>query len=307
MITRKSSVVLVSAMLAACGGGGGGDGGGVEPPAPELIKMATQVAVLPENTSGDLFFLSNATDLAFEITNENPAGVGTIALNDKSLFITVGETDRPGVISGTLYSAAKGINDSSAKEISVVVENTSALAIQEQAENLVAQSDDILALSEDKAVLQFILEASYLSSLLGLSEKNSRISGFQPENSVNYSVAWLEIEDLKGILTSYQNGNTSDTALASELDEANIAIESFGDYGAQALSDVQMYSDVFFGDLTQTKLAYDPASGRYSRYLGHPSMGSYDQESWSFSPGYELLTSLIPATLTESILVCEAP
>src|SRR5690606_10392495 len=103
----------------------------------------------------------------------SPSNIGSITLNGNILEISTLETDRPGRISGVLYSKEKGKSHSSAKDISVIVINTSAMSIENKASHIETQSDDLLSLKEDYAIFQLILEASYLNSLIDYNEKSS--------------------------------------------------------------------------------------------------------------------------------------
>jgi len=303
-VHKKLGVILLStAILSACGSGGSA------PPAPDPdpIEMNTQVIAVSENSSGSLSYSSVFSDLVFEITEANPADIGSVVVEDNTLAITAGETDRPGVINGVLYSQERGMGDGSSKSVSIVVTNDSAVPVLEQVSDLLEQRSDVLNLSEDAAVFQFVMDASYLSSLVNSEQKEAFVSGFDPVTSASFAPAAVAIDDLQSVFDSYNSGNTSDSAVISALDQASSAISSHGQYAANELTDIQTYADVFFGDLSQTDLTYDSESGRYSRYLGQLSMGTYDQQSWQFSPNYELLTPLVAQQLSDDLLVCEAP
>lgn len=309
MIKKTSSILLVSAILTACGGGGGGSDPAPAPvpaPEPDLIEVSSQTLSVPENTSGIITITSSAEDLAFDITDQHPSGAASVTLGEGSLTVEASEVDRPSRISGTLYSRAKGINDSTSKDISIVISNTSAQAVLTQSEQLVDQSSEVLSLAEDKAVMQFVLESAYLSSLISNSEKTTLIDGFDAQSAPTYATTASEIEYLEVTLQDYMQGNLSDSELSAAVSNATTVVASHSDYAAQELADISVYSDVFLGDLTQTQMAYDETSGRYSRYLGQASMGAYSDGAWSFNGSYTLLSSLITTLPSDPILLCEA-
>lgn len=294
--------MAASVALAACGGGGGG---GKSTP-PELIKMSKQVISVEENSSASLSFSSDLQDLAFELTDETPSGLGAVVLAGSALEITAGDTDRPGQISGVLYSQERGVSHNSAKDITVVIKNTSAQALEEQVENLLQQRGEIMGLAEDKAVMQFVLESAYLSSLITDSDKSSQINGFDAQNGRFYINLTSEISTLESVFQDYNQGSASDSQLSSTLEDTNASVANHSDYAAQKLAEISTYSDAYLGDLTQTEMTYDPISGRYSRYLGQSSMGSYSNEGWGFNADYLLLSDLITQNLSDPLLLCEA-
>lgn len=300
-MNRKSQIVILSSLiLSACGGGGGGGSD------PEFIKLEQQAVSLAEGSEASISFSSSFDDLSFQVTETTPAGVGSVTLQSGQLKISASETDRPGVISGVLYSQGKGVNHSTSKTVSIAVQNASAKDLEAQASNLIDQKQDILALNEDKAIYQFIVEASYLNGLIDYNQKDTLLSSFSAQSAPTYSSINTELNSFEAALTSYEKAGISDTDLAAALTNTDASITGHSDYAAQKLSEISTYSDPYFGDLTITSMAYDPISGRYSRYLGQEAVGAYEGENWSFLADYQLLSSLVIRTLSGSIPVCEA-
>lgn len=300
-MNRKSQIIILSSfILSACGGGGGGGSD------PEFIKLEQQAVSLAEGSESAISFSSSFDDLSFQVIETTPEGVGTVTLQSGQLKISANETDRPGIISGVLYSQGKGVSHSTSKPVSIAVQNASAKDLEAQASDLVNQKQDILALNEDKAIYQFIVEASYLNGLIDYNEKDALLSSFSAQNAPTYSAISSEIDSFEAALSSYEKAEISDADLAVTLTNANASITDHSDYAAQKLSEISVYSDPYFGDLTITSMAYDPISGRYSRYLGQEAVGVYEGETWSFVADYQLLSSLVIRTLSGSIPVCEA-
>lgn len=302
MIKKISAVVFFASLLAACSGGGGKS---PAPVAEDLIKIPSQVFSFDENAQNSILISSEINDLVLEITEMHPSGFGSVILNGDRIEITLKDLDRPSRISFVIYSKGKGIDDASAKKISVVAINSSGAGIEEQGRNLQTQSDDLLNLKEDKSIFQFVLETTYLNSLIDHNEKLALMSGFAPQDSAAHGSLQIEINDLNSAMALYEKGNLSDIDLQKAITDVSQVLSSHGDYAAQKLSEILIYSDPFFSDLIHTTLSYDAQSGRYSRYLGQSTMGSYTEGTWAFNENYHLLSTLVTTHLSDPILICE--
>lgn len=300
-MTQKTVIVFMTAsLLSACGGGGGSD------TPRQIITMGQQSVSLGENTSASLPFTTSASDIAFQITSEQPKKVAVVTVKENVLEIAATETDRPSSLTGILYSEARGIDDGSSKKISVVVGNTSAAKLEARATKLLDQKEDLLALAEDRAIFRFVVDIAYLNSLISHSEKLAFMDDFSASSQPTHGALGVQVNSFATALNDYGSGEISDADLQAKLEFVDDAIASHGQFAATMFSDVAHLSSAFIGDLSVTTLAYDPVSGRYSRFLGHAETGAYSDSNWSFKPDYTLVDSWVSKNVASTLSVCGA-
>lgn len=301
-MNSKSSFVLlmVTGALAACGGGGDSES-------------------TPTRTSGDVSFDQSYVTAAeastvevsgsfaghrqVQVVSDNRTQVSvSISADQTHLVIRPREVDRPRTLNLALVFGDDP--QQSPVDLTVHVENTSAIGMEQQVSDLLAQREALLSLEQERVLYHFFVDIAYLESDISHSGKQQLMDQFLPSASPHHASTRNAFEKLQQNQDQYERGSLPDYLLTEALNTLQDELELHAGFGAEKLADIAEHTELaapgFKQALTNSKPEYSDETGIYSRFLSD-AFGRFEGDQFVLDSAYAPLEDLIRSRKQQEI------
>ncbi|MDK8465900.1 hypothetical protein [Marinobacter sp. SS13-12] len=299
-----SLLATLTLSVTGCGGGGGSS--------PEASQNSSPV-VQPSLDKNYLSIGEGVTTLLSgsleEATLESYDAGSDLELNvalvpeRNGLSIEAPHVDSPRVV--TLLLVFANGDSTFHEEVSVHIRNTSAQQLEQQVRNIINDSLSLLGLEQDLALYQFSIDFAYLNGLIPNSEKTQLLNAFTPERSPAHLLLKSELSKLATSYSDYSQGLLKDSELEQTVESINELARQHGRYGIDQLARVSHFSEVIVPTLTSGSMVLSDEAGFFSRFVGNPEYGTWQDDRFELTPPYDKVSSLIRSKLSQDIR-CDA-
>lgn len=275
------SCIAVALFSAGCGGGGGGD-------QPQTVRINDKVELSVPESTVERVSASNTVDKIEPVqASEN----FTLSFNGSEISIVASDLERPVLGSYDVYMS-KG-KDTLIQRYEIMGVNTSAQLIESQAFAIQENADDILALSEDKKIYEYLVDLGYLRGDLTPAQRDALIDKFDATAQATYSAAKSSFEQLSQAFDGYQTGVIGESALETYLNTAVADLDAHAAYGYGMIRNLDATTSAVMATLPDSGLEFVEAQARFSRYFAD-SMLTTDPETGAttYTTGFDILTPL---------------
>ncbi|SNC74813.1 hypothetical protein SAMN04487881_2572 [Marinobacter sp. es.048] len=280
-----ASCIAVALFATGCGGGGG-SGSGSDKPQTVRINEKVEFSIAEDTT--DSVPARNTID---RIEPVQPSESFTLSFTGSDISIVASELEQPVLGTYDVYMS-KG-NDTLIQRYEIMGINTSAQAVESRAFNIQQNADEILALSEDRKVYEYLIDLGYLREDLTPAQRDELIDDFDATGQPTYASARSSFKQLSQAYDDYQAGIIGESALQSYLNTALSEVASHDDYGYGMIRKLDATSSAVMSTLPNSGLEYVESQARFSRYFAD-SMLKTDPETGQvyYVAGFEILTPL---------------
>ncbi|ROQ39380.1 hypothetical protein EDB94_3784 [Marinobacter sp. 3-2] len=273
--------IAVALLSTGCGGGGGED-------KPQTVRLSDTKELSIAENSADSFSATNAIN---KIEPVEPSDSLNLSFDGTEVTITASNLDKPVLGVYDLYMS-KG-KDTLIQRYEIMGINTSAQALESQAFAIQQNAEEILALSEDKKIYEYLVDLGYLREDLTPARRDELIDDFDATAQSTYESAESSFQQLSQAYDDYQAGTIGESALQSYLNTAVSELASHDDYGYGMIRNLDATSSAVMSTLPNSGLEYVESQARFSRYFDE-SMLTTDSETGqvSYVSGFEILAPL---------------
>lgn len=273
--------IAVALLSTGCGGGGGND-------KPQTVRLNDTLELSIAENSADSFSATNAIK---KIEPVEPSESLSLSFDGVEVTITASNLDKPVLGVYDLYMS-KG-KDTLIQRYEIMGINTSAQALESKAFAIQQNAEEILALSEDKKIYEYLVDLGYLREDLTPAQRDALIDDFDATAQPSYASTQTSFQQLSQAYDNYQAGTIGESSLQSYLNTALSELAGHDDYGYSMIRSLDASSSAVMSTLPGTELEYVESQARFSRYFAD-SMLATDPETGqvSYVAGFEILTPL---------------
>lgn len=307
--------LVVALLLTACGGGGGSGSGsagnGSDNGADSfrgvrsdngLVTLNNAMYAGPEGQPLDISGAFPAPE-SVQVSGDFTGGISVVETGPNRLTLALPQVDRP--LNAGLTLSFRFADDTAEVEISVVVQNASAVDLETTVQNTLDQKEELLSLTQDAVLYKFFLQMGYLSGDLTNSQLQARLAEFQPDQGPWAFDVGFALENLQQNEWRYRQGEISEAVLQRELDYAQSMIVNHGAYGREQLSKIRNFITAVLPDgLAGGQFVYVDEAAIYSRFLGSSGFVDATGQGLELSPAYRSIASLVQVRKNQTIC-CE--
>jgi hypothetical protein len=273
--------IAVALLSTGCGGGGGED-------KPQTVRLSDTKELSIAENSADSFPATNAIT---KIEPVEPSDSFSLSYDGTTVTIKASNLEKPVLGVYDLYMS-KG-KDTLIQRYEIMGINTSAQALESQAFAIQQNAEEILALSEDKKIYEYLVDLGYLREDLTPARRDELIDDFDATAQSTYESAESSFQQLSQAYDDYQAGTIGESALQSYLNTAVSELASHDHYGYGMIRNLDATSSAVMSTLPNSGLEYVESQARFSRYFDE-SMLTTDSETGqvSYVSGFEILAPL---------------
>lgn len=286
----RPALLLSTLFLAGCIGGGGSSSGDTTDTSADATAACGQAEVrnllVGESQSGhiDVPLCFDADKGAVDAGEH----ISDVAYRNDRLTFAAREVDRPRETQVDVLDP----DGNTQLRVNIAIKNTSGEPLENRATHLVAETQSILELREDRRLYDYLLEVAYLEERITWTEKRALMQDWRPESRDAHARMERRLKRVAEVLGAYQSGGASETELASASSNALTTLSSHGEYGARRLSELASEQSSPVPDTSHGTLTYRDRAETVSRRVGNRDYGDFQGGEWRFAPTFTFLDAV---------------
>lgn len=298
------SASSLALLLLGCGGGGSsGDTGTTEEKTIPSPTLNNSYYTIEEGVQTRLAGNLHGAEIeSYAIEDEIDLTVSA-SPDDQGLIVKAPFVDAPRLVKLLVTFTSNGATYE--QSLSIQIRNTSAQETEEKTQLIITDASSLIDLEQDLALYHFSIDTAYLHGLIPHTEKLRLLAEFSPESSPAYAPLTSELAELTTAFSAYEKGLVSDSELKQHIDVIDALAQQHGEYGIQKLIDVSDFSDAIIPALTSGTLTFSEKTGFFSRFVGNPDYGHWQDGDFDLNESYAPIASLIRTNLSQDIR-CDA-
>lgn len=286
-------------LLGGCvGGGGGGDNsdsitsgnsGATPQSTPDLPPLVM--------VSGDTLIRDISREFAnddhlqeMELLSNNEYVTGHYQQGILTLEAAVVDVPVSSTLRLTLMSSGEEIVDFTVS----VNPSASAAEVAVEADQLLAQAQDLKTLSEPLGLYTHFLKLAYWGGEITFGDKESLLAQWQPADSSYSALLSDSLDQLHARKEGYRTGDgTSKEDLQAAIDQVYSAVQSHVGYAEQRIDTLHDRAADVLPEKPRFEYNYSTVTGHVSAFLGSGHSGYWEGDVWVFHPWMNFLDVVV--------------
>lgn len=303
----KKSIIITTLTMAisACGGGGEsatetntGSTGSAGPTLSLSFNLSQSSLTIDENAQKEVSVTVNYTgtgvgtlSYSYDVTTSNSDDYSNISISGDKITVAANEVEQNVTYSVEVTLSDGTLSDTKSFTVSVLNKPQDSNIAEAQ---LWTDGNNLFSMNELDPMLEVYVKAAYFNG--GILE--SEIEIFEQEYADLKSQILKNTGSalLSGLLTTindYSSGTTSASGLLAKVNEVKALAKTSSNKLIAKINELSSRSGGSLPELSPNKLMYVQEYGVFSSVIGNESMGSFDNDVWSFTGKFEFMNTLV--------------